>query len=209
MLTIANIALGLITTSLIFPFQLGTAFYLAFKKRWKFILTDVPQPTFVIWRSLATVSDPLNKAPGALIRRSIDESKALCVNRQGSFRLMSGGYTVMSHAWQETMAWQSTTGWGPVSLDLRKKGFSLAHLEAFIDQCETRWLWLDQKAMPEVFEDMDAAQKSHTERLRIDIINTLHTIHIRAEKMMIVDSALIRLNTSSLIDPAVFLCLGY
>ena len=209
MLTTASVALRLFAISLTFPFQLGTAFYLAFKRRWKAIWTDVPQPTFVIWRSLATAPDPSIKTPRALIQSSIDESKALCVNRQGSIRLMSGGYTVMSHAWQETMAWQSPTEWGPVSLELRKKGFSLGHLQRCIDQCETEWLWLDQIAMPEVFEDMDAAQRSQTEQLRIDIINNLHTIYTRAEKVVIVDSALMRLNTSSLVDAAVVLSLGY
>ena len=205
----ASLALRLLATSLTFPFQLGAAFYLAFKRRWNAILTEVPRLTFVIWCDLATVPDPLIKTPRTLIQRSIDESKALCVNRQGSLRLMSGGYTVMSHAWQETMAWQSTTHWGPVSLELRKEGFSLEHLKRCIDQCETEWLWFDQIAMPEVFEDMDAAQKSQTERLRIDIINNLHTIYTRSDKVMIVDSALMRLNTSSLVDAAVVLSLGY
>ena len=208
MLTAAGLALRFFAIPLIFPLQLGTAFYLAFKRRWKAIVTEVPQPTFVIWRRTLAI-DPLVKTPRALIQSSIDGSKALCVDRQGSFRLMSGGYTVMSHAWQETMSWQSTTGWGSVSLELRKKGFSLGHLQRCIDQCETEWLWLDQIAMPEVFEDMDAAQRSQTERLRIDIINNLHNIYTRAEKVVIVDSALMRLNTSSLVDAAVVLSLGY
>ena len=205
----ASLASRLFAISLIFPIQLGTAFYLAFKRRWKAILVEVPQPSFAIWRTLATIPDPLVKTPRALIQSSIDENNALCVNRRGSFRIMSSGYTVMSHAWQETMAWQSPTEWGSVSLELRKKGFSLGHLERCIDQCETEWLWLDQIAMPEVFRDMDAAQRSQTERLRIDIINNLHTIYTRADKVMILDSALMRLNTLSLIDAAVVLSLGY
>ena len=209
MLSTAILASRLFAVSLMIPFHLGTALYLAFKRRWKTIWTDLPQLTFVIWRTLETIPDPLIETPQALIRRSIDESKALCVNRHGSFRLMSGGYTVMSHAWQETMAWQSPTEWGPVSLELRKRGFSLDHLQRCIDKCEADWLWLDQIAMPQVFEDMDAAQKSQTERLRIDIINNLHTIYTRSDKVMIVDSALMRLNTSSLVDAAVILSLGY
>lgn len=209
MLRVAGLASRFFAISLMFPSQLGIAFYLAFRRRWKAILTEVPQATFVIWRTLATIPDLLIETPRALIQNSIDGSKALCVDRQGSFRLMSGGYTVMSHAWQETMAWQSTTGWGSVSLELRKKGFSLDHLQRCVDQCETQWLWLDQIAMPEVFEDMDGAQKSQTERLRIDIINNLHNIYTRADKVVIVDSALMRLNTSSLVDATVILSLGY
>ncbi|KAK3172254.1 hypothetical protein OEA41_005574 [Lepraria neglecta] len=208
-LTIASYASRFFLISLMLPFQLGTAFYLCFSKRWKAILTEIPQPTSVVWRTLATIPDPLVKVPLALIRQSNDEHKALCVNRQGAFRLMSDGYTIMSHVWAETMAWQSTTGWGPVTLDLRKKGMSLDHLERCIDQCETEWLWLDQIAMPEVFEDMDAAQKLQTEWLRIDIINNLRTIYARADKVIIIDSALLRLNTSSSVDAAFVLSLGY
>lgn len=63
--------------------------------------------------------------------------------------------------------------------------------------------------MPEVFEDMDAAQKLQTERLRIDIINNLHTIYSRADKVMIIDSTLVRLKTSNLVDAAYVLTMGY
>ena len=107
------------------------------------------------------------------------------------------------------MAWASTTGWGPVTLDLRKKGMSLDHLQRCIVQSESKWLWLDQIAMPEVFEDMDAAQKLHTERLRVDIINNLHTVYSQADKVIIIDSALLRLKTSSLVDAAYVLTMGY
>ena len=208
-LTIASILSRVLVVSLLSPFQLCAALYLGFKWRWKAILTEIPQLTIQVSHWFATIPDPLIKAPLRLVRESIDERKALCVNRQGKFKLISDGYTVMSHVWGETMAWQSTTGWGPLTLNLRKKGMSLDHLERCIDQCETEWLWLDQIAMPEVFEDMDSAQKSQTERLRIDIINNLHSIYSRADKVVIVDSALICLNTASLIDAAVVFSLGF
>ena len=208
-LTFVSHCLRFFLISSLFPLQFGLAFYLGFRRRWKMILTEILRPTLVVWRYCAQIPDPFVKAPISLIQKSVDEHRALCVNHRGEFQLMSHGYTVMSHAWMETMAWASTTGWGPVTLDLRKNGMSLDHLQRCIVQCESQWLWLDQIAMPEVFEDMDAAQKLQTERLRIDIINSLHTIYTRADKVMIIDSALLRLNTSSLVDAAYVLTLGY
>lgn len=205
--TFASYCLRFLMISWYLPFQLGLTFYLGFKRRWRAILTEIPRPTLVVWRMF--MPDSFVKAPISLIQKSVDEQRALCVNSQGEFRLMSNDYTVMSHAWRETMAWSSTSGWGPVTLDLRKKGMSLHHLQRCIVQSQGKWLWIDQVAMPEIFEDMDAAQISQMERLRIDIINNLHTIYSRADKVVIIDSALLRLNTSSLLDAAYVLTMGY
>lgn len=120
------------------PFQIGLAFYLGFKRRWKAILTEIQRPTLMVWRLSANFTDSFVKAPISLIHKSVDEHRALCVNPQGEFRLMSHGYTVMSHVWGETMAWASTIGRGPVTLDLRKKGMSLEHLQRCIVRCETK-----------------------------------------------------------------------
>lgn len=84
----------------------------------------------------------------------------------------------------------------------------LEHLERCIDQCDTEWLWLDQIAMPEVYENMDVEEKAEIERLRVDIINNLCGIYTRAKKVVVVDTTLLRLNTSSCIDAAVVFCLG-
>ena len=208
-LTIASYSARFFLITYYFPFQIGLAFYLVFKRRWTAILTEIPRPTLWTWQRFATVPDTFVKAPLSLIKKSIDEHSALCVNRQGDFQLMSHDYTIMSHVWGETMAWASTTGWGPVTLDLRKRGMSLDHLQRCIDQSESEWLWIDQIAMPEVFEDMNPTQKLQTERLRIDIINNLHSVYNRADKVMILDSALLRLRTSSLVDAAYVLSMGF
>lgn len=208
-LTFLSYFVRFLLISCLLPFQFGLAFYFSFKRRWRTVLTEIQLPTLVVWRLCASIPDSFVKAPISLIQKSVDEHKALCVNHQGKLRLMSSDYTVMSHAWIETMAWASTTGVGPVTLDLRKKGMSLHHLQRCIVQSETKWLWLDQIAMPEVFEDMDGAQKLQTERLRIDIINNLHTVYSQADKVVIIDSALLRLKTSSLVDAAYVLTMGY
>lgn len=93
---------------------------------------------------------------------------------------MSQGYTVMSHVWMETMSW----AWLPLPLDFRKKGILLDHLQRCMAETESEWLWFDQVAMPQVFEEMDTAQKSQREQLRIDVISNFNTIYGRADKVM-------------------------
>ncbi len=97
-----------------------------------------------------------------------------------------------------------TTGWGPVPLPLRKKGMNLEHLERCIDQCDPEWLWLDQIAMPEVYEDMDVEEKARLNGCVLILLTICGAIHTRADKLMVVDSTLLRLNTIRCIDGAVF-----
>ncbi|KAM0805849.1 hypothetical protein BDR22DRAFT_884263 [Usnea florida] len=206
--TIASYSARLLLITWFFPFQIGLAVYLFFKRRWTAILKEIPRPTLWAWQKCA-VPDSFVKAPIPLVQKSIDEHSALCVNREGDFQLMSHNYTIMSHVWGETMAWASTTGWGPVTLDMRKRGMSLDHLQRCVDQTESEWLWIDQIAMPEVFEDMNATQKLQMERLRTSIINNLHSVYSRADKVVILDSALLRLRTSSLVDAAYIFSMGF
>ena len=114
----------------------------------------------------------------------------------------------MSHAWGETCGWNTPTAWGPVDLQLRTKGILHRHFLKFFDRCESEWLWVDILAMPEVFEDMTAAAKAETERLRTDVINNLRQIYMRADKVVCLDSFLLRLHSGGMIDVAVVLCFG-
>ena len=62
--------------------------------------------------------------------------------------------------------------------------------------------------MPDVYEDISAAEKANTESLRIDIINCLQQKYTRADKVVCLDSLLLRLRSGSMIDVAVALSLG-
>jgi hypothetical protein len=115
----------------------------------------------------------------------------------------------MSHVWAETMGWQRVDGWGPVELSLRKMGLSRSHFLRFFDRCQEEWLWVDVIAMPEVLEDISIAQKMETEELRIGVINSLHSIFTRADKIVVIDTTLLRLSTRSPVDVAAVLCLSF
>lgn len=105
------------------------------------------------------------KAPLGLVKISIEEGAAFCVNRRGKFSIRDRGYAVMSHVWGETMGWQSPDSWGPVDFSLRKMGLARQHFLRFFDRCEEEWLWVDVIAMPEVLEDKEDTQKEKIEKL--------------------------------------------
>lgn len=62
--------------------------------------------------------------------------------------------------------------------------------------------------MPEVLEDMPPAEKESTEELRVGVINTLRSVYQRADMVVVLDTALLRLHTGSMIDVAVVLVLS-
>ena len=62
--------------------------------------------------------------------------------------------------------------------------------------------------MPEVFDDMPAAEKVETEELRTGVINSLRNIYMRADKVVCLDGLLLRLHSGGMIDAAIILCLG-
>ncbi|OHW98171.1 putative monocarboxylate transporter [Colletotrichum incanum] len=158
-------------------------------------------------RLLADMSQYV-KTPLDLVRQSIQQRAALCVNRDGKFQVMTSGFSVMSHVWGETMGWNSPEGFGKVDLSLRKKGIHRTHFLKFFDRCNATWLWVDVLAMPEVLEDMSPHQQCETEALRVGVINNLNSIYQNADKVVVLDSLVLQLKTGSLVDVAVVLCLG-
>ncbi|KAM3087014.1 hypothetical protein ACMFMG_001123 [Clarireedia jacksonii] len=158
--------------------------------------------------SLFWTIDGFVKAPLSLLRQSIEQKAALCVNKAGKFKILTSGYTIMSHVWEETMGWNSPSGFGNVDLSLRKKGISHGHFIKFFERCNSTWLWVDILAMPEVLEDMNEEEKSETEALRAGVINNLNSIYQQAEKIVVLDSLTMQLKTGSLLDVAVVLSVG-
>lgn len=195
-------------TLLLFPAQVGAATVLLFRGRFWPIWKELPRPTFdlIAWARDMTL---FVKAPIHLIKKSVKQGAALCVNRQGRFTIRRGDYAVMSHVWGETMGWQRKDGWGAVDLSLRRMGIARQHFLRFFDRCESEWLWVDVIAMPEVLEDMSEAQKEETEILRTGVINSLRSIYTNATKVVVIDTLLLRLSTRSPIDVAATLCMSF
>ncbi|KAL8917112.1 MAG: hypothetical protein Q9208_008151 [Pyrenodesmia sp. 3 TL-2023] len=198
--------LGLGTMCLL-PLQIGAALYLLLHGRFSVIWRELPKPTALLFDwSIGLHS--FVKAPWSLFKRSIEREEALCVNSSGRFMLREDGYAVLSHVWAETMGWNAKGSWGPVELSLRKQGIPYHHFQRFFRRCDADWLWVDVLAMPEVYEDMSETEKTDTEALRTAIINCSHTIYTRADKVVCLDSLLLRLQSGSMVDVAVILSLG-
>jgi hypothetical protein len=192
---------------LLLPFQSAATTIAFFTGRIRPAWREIPSPTFqlVSWARNMTA---FIKAPLGLIKASIAQKAALCINRSGNFSVRESGYSVMSHVWGETMGWSSLTSWGQLHISLRKKGIAYDHFLRFFDRCESEWLWVDVISMPEVLEDMMQEQKDEIEALRVEIINCLHGIYTRADRVIVLDSLLLQLNTRSPVDVAVVLLLG-
>jgi len=137
------------------------------------------------------------RGPGA---EGCGEKAALCINRYGSYKIMTGGYAVMSHVWGQTMGSNGLKGFGPVDLSLRKRGIYFDHFLKFFMRCNAEWLWVDVIAMPAVLEDMSSSEQEEVEKLRVGVINCLYNIYTRADKVVILDSMVLRLQTGSVVD---------
>lgn len=196
-----------IGTVFLLPIQIGAAFYLLVHGRFSAIWRELPKPTTLLF-DWSTGLHAFVKAPIPLVKRSIELDMALCVNEKGRFMLRNEGYAVLSHVWGETMGWNTESSWGPVELNLRKKGIAYHHFRKFFDRCDAEWLWVDVFAMPEIFEDMTVTERVDTEALRTGVINCLHTIYTRADRVVCLDSLLLRLSSGSKVDVAVILSLS-
>ena len=195
-------------TAFLFPFQAGAAVVLLFRGHFRAIWKELPRPTFdlIDWARDMT---SFVKAPLHLVKKSIEQKAALCINRRGRFSIRETDYTVMSHVWGETMGWQRKDDWGTVDLSLRKMGLSREHFLRFFDRCEEEWLWADVIHIPEILEDMSDAQKEETEELRVGVVNCLRSIYKKADKVVVIDTLLLRLSTRSPVDVAAILCLSF
>ena len=193
--------------SILIPMQAYGVIYLGLRGRFKAIWEELPVPTVLLFNWLSNLFNFV-KAPRSLIRKSVSEKAALCVNRVGKFAVKENGYIVLSYVWAETCGWSTATDWGPVEPEVRKQGIYYDHFLKFFDRCDTEWLWVDLFVMPEVFDEMTSKEKLDIEELRTGVINSLHNVYTRADKVIILDSLLLRLKSGGMIDAAVILCLG-
>ena len=202
LMTVGNICLLL-------PVQVAGFVSLVIRRRFKMIWKELPKPTLTSWQwCWNNATCRYLKAPRQMVRESIDQRAALCVNKNGSFRVMKSGYTVMSHVWSQTMGWNGPKGFGLVELGVRRRGIHFDHFERFFYRCDTEWLWADVIAMPEVLEDIDSVEQEEVEKLRIDVINHLQDIYKRADKVVILDGITLQLETRSVVDVAVTMACG-
>lgn len=144
-----------------------------------------------------------------MIRKSVKQNPALCINRSGRFALKTKIHAVLSHVWDETYGWNARGSRGAMDPEVQKQGMDYSHFLKFFDPCDAKWLWMDILAIPEIFQDMKAEQKAGTEELRTGILNSSRDIYTRADKVTCLDDPLLRLHSGGMIDVVVVLFLGW
>jgi hypothetical protein len=198
------LTLGTLT---LLPVQAGVAFRFLLRGQIKPIIQELPNPTSELWEWTTGMTFHI-KTPIHLIKQSVVEKLALCINRKGKFKLLKQGYSVLSHVWAQTMGWTTPNGFGPVDLSLRKIGIAYPHFLKFFDRCDSEWLWVDFLAEPDILEDMTFEEKKNLETLQVQIINQLKNIYSNADKVVVLETNLLRLQTSSNVDVAISIISG-
>ena len=112
----------------------------------------------------------------SLLMQSVNQRAALCVSKLGKPQACTDGYAVMRSC-------RTSGAKNPVGI-LRPAGDQ--SIESFGKKVSCRVILSTFLiAMPEVFEDMTAAEKAQTETVRTGVINSLNNIYTRAKKVSV------------------------
>ena len=141
------------------------------------------------------------KAPAHLIEQAAVQGKALCVNRWGTFQIMSSGYAAISHVWAETMGLE----YNDEKTEQDERGFNMHHFIRIADVARksgAEWFWFDLLAIPKGGNDVGSRE------LKTKIINTLRNVYANAECIVVLDGLTIQLNSTDPLLTAAVLCCG-
>ncbi|KAL1618340.1 hypothetical protein SLS54_007317 [Diplodia seriata] len=134
------------------------------------------------WKMATFVSAPL-----ALVERAARERRALCVDREGRFRVMAEGYAAVSHVWGETMGFE----FGGEKLEQDGRGMQRAHFDRVMEpalRCGYEWVWLDLLAIPKKSTGTDDGTGVDLTRLKTAVINTLDAVYRSAAAVVVLDA---------------------
>ena len=135
----------------------------------------------------------------SLVRQSVQERKALCVNKACEFKLCDGEYMAVSHVWAEG-----------IRADFQGRGLTRRHIARIFNTLSSitvEWLWLDVLAVPNADPQGDNLSEEE-KRLQIEVINTLPQVYSNASAVVILDALLLQLHAGSALDVAVAIVCG-
>lgn len=103
-----------------------------------------------------------------LIEQAAADKKALCVNKDGQFRLLEWGFVALSHTWSEGLY-----------ADSGNRGLPQHVLDQVFEKLdcvpEAEWLWIDSLAVPGGDRDLTV----HEEKIKVELINNMGMIYSR------------------------------
>ncbi len=157
-----------------------------FKKWWPSLWSD----TRVKWVS----------PPRMMMKLSVRDKAALCVNESGEWSLRKSGYIALSHVWVEGLQRNNV-----------HDGVEEVKFRAIFDllktrQIDTAWVWADVLAIP---AGGGPTSTPEDEELTIDIINNLPHIYAQADAVAIIDALVLQLHPENAVDVAVGLACGH
>ncbi|KAK1983984.1 monocarboxylate transporter [Colletotrichum cereale] len=149
---------------------------------------------FATWLPPAWARPPLE-----IVRQSVEENKALCVNRRFQWKLCSSDYFAVSHVWGEG-----------IRADHKGRGITRQHLIRVFDALAitgAEWIWLDVLAVPNADpagENLSPEEKA----LQVQVINTLPQVYEGATAVVVLDALVLQMHNASSVDVAVGLVCG-
>ncbi|RYP41098.1 hypothetical protein DL767_001259 [Monosporascus sp. MG133] len=132
-----------------------------------------------------------------LVVKSAAALGALCVNRDGEFRVNPpGGFAALSHVWSQGLG-----------SDAQGRGLHRSLIQqifAKVGPLGIKWVWTDSLAIPGGGEELSFVE----EEMKAMLINAMADIYRKANQVIIFDALVLRLASLDAVDTAVALCLG-
>ena len=152
--------------------------------------------------------EPHTATPGVIgrefVQPTMDELKssanflgALCVNRQGEFRINpEEGYAALSHVWSQGLG-----------ADDRNGGLRAGLLDQVFEKLEplgVKWIWTDSLAIPGGKGVLSVME----EEIKALLINAMADIYRDASQVIILDALVLRLDSTDPVKVAAILSCG-
>lgn len=132
-----------------------------------------------------------------IIKKSVDEGGALCVNKSGEFCVNPpNGYAALSHVWSQG-----------IGADDSNRGLQKCLLDQVFEKLrplDLEWIWTDTLAIPGGRRKLSTLE----EKLKGSLINSMPMVYQNARKVVIFDALVLRLDSVDPLKAAVTICMG-
>lgn len=132
-------------------------------------------------------------------------NQALCVNKWGQFKILNSGYAAISHVWAETMGLEFNNE----KIEQDGRGMLMMHLNKIMGkalQCGHEWIWFDLLTIPKKSDP--GTSDLRLKKIKILIINSLHSVYRNADAIIILDSFPLHLPSGDPLRVAALLVCG-
>lgn len=148
-------------------------------------------------RNRADGDNEMIKPEVNIVAESAVSLGALCVNRAGKFCLNPmEGYAALSHVWSEGLG-----------SDENNRGLDKSLLDQLFDliePLEIKWIWTDSLAIPGGNKSLSPEE----EEIKAKLINAMSDIYRLAQRVIIIDALVLRLDSVDPLEVAALTCLG-